>query len=75
MHGIGFDEAASVFLDGFSRTVYDEIHSDEEDRYLTIGFSDRGRLLIVWHTDRGEVITIIGARPPDKREQRDYPNG
>jgi uncharacterized protein len=74
-HGINFDEAASVFLDLNSRTVYDERNRDREDRYLTVGFSRRGRLIVVWHTDRGDAIRIIGARFPDKREASEYPNG
>jgi len=73
-HGIGFDEAASVFQDLRSRTVHDTRHSDGEDRHLTLGFSGRGRLLVVWHTDRGDAIRIIGARVPDKRERKGYPN-
>ena len=73
-HGVGFDEAASVFQDHRSRTVHDPRHSDDEDRYLTLGFSDHGRLLVVWHTDRGDAVRIIGARQPDKHERKGYPN-
>lgn len=73
-HGVGFDEAASVFQDQRSRTVHDQRHSDDEDRYLTLGFSDHGRLLVVWHTDRGDAIRIIGARQPETRECKGYPN-
>jgi len=73
-HGIAFDEAASVLQDPRSRTVHDPRHSDGEDRYLTLGFSDRGRLLVVWHTDRNDAIRIIGARLPDRREREGYPN-
>lgn len=73
-HGIGFGEAASVFRDPRSRTVHDPSHSDDEDRYLTLGFSDRGRLLVVWHTDRDDAIRIIGARLPEKRERKGYTN-
>jgi len=74
-HGICFDEAASVFLDLNARTVYDETNSDQEDRFLTVGFSRRGRLIVVWHTDRDDAIRIIGARFPNKRESSEYPNG
>jgi hypothetical protein len=74
-HGISFDEAATVFLDLNARTVYDERNSGSEDRYLTMGFSLRGRLVVVWHTDREKTIRIIGARFPDKRESSEYPNG
>lgn len=73
-HGVSFEEAASVFLDPRGRTVYDEFHSDEEDRFLTLGLSDRGRLLIVWHTDREHAVRIIGARQPERHEIVGYPN-
>ena len=73
-HGVTFDEAASVFLDTQSRTIFDENHSESEDRYLTLGFSSRGRLLIVWFTMRGEAVRIIGARKPERHEQRGYPD-
>jgi uncharacterized DUF497 family protein len=51
------------------------MHSDDEDRFITAGISNLGRLLIVWHTDRGDVIRIIGARTATKRERNDYSNG
>jgi uncharacterized protein len=73
-HGVSFDEAASVFMDPRARTIFDEVHSDFEDRFLTLGFSDRGRMLIVWHTDRGSTIRIIGARKAEKHETNGYPN-
>jgi uncharacterized DUF497 family protein len=58
-HGVSFDEAASVFMDLRARTIFDELHSDQEDRFLTLGFSDRGRMLIVWHTDRGSTSVSL----------------
>jgi len=73
-HGVSFDEAASVFLDPRSRTIFDATHSDDEDRFLTLGFSDHGRLLIVWHTDRNDTTRIIGARKPERHETHGYPN-
>jgi uncharacterized DUF497 family protein len=73
-HGIGFDEAATAFRDPRSRTVHDPDHSDDEDRYLTLGFSERGKLMVVWHTDRHGAIRIIGARLPDTRERKGYPS-
>lgn len=73
-HGVSFDEAASVFLDPHSRTIYDDAHSDDEDRFLTLGMSDRGKLIIVWHTDRGDAIRIIGARKPERHETGGYPH-
>ena len=51
-HKVSFQEAATVFADETSATVYNPDHSDEEDRFLTIGYSNRRRLLIVSHTER-----------------------
>jgi uncharacterized DUF497 family protein len=51
-HGISFQEAATVFGDDLGITVYDPDHSRDEDRYITIGQSGNGRLLIISHTDR-----------------------
>jgi len=73
-HGVTFHEASSVFDDSNCVTGYDPVHSDEEDRFITAGISSLGRLLIVWHTDRGDVIRIIGARTATKRERIDYTN-
>ncbi len=76
-HKVSFDEAATVFGDPLSITVPDPDHSWEEDRYLTIGMSERGRLLIVAHTeeDEGRRIRIISARELTPRERRDYEEG
>ncbi len=61
-HRVSFHEAATVFGDSLSITVPDPDHSFDEDRYLTIGMSNRSRLLIVGHTERGELIRIISPR-------------
>jgi uncharacterized protein len=71
-HKVSFQEAATVFADETSATVYDPDHSDEEDRFLTIGYSNRGRLLIVSHTDREQRIRIISARLLTPSERRTY---
>ena len=60
-HGISFQEAATVFGDSLSDTFDDPDHSVEERRFLIIGTSRQGRMLIVSHTDDGEVIRIISA--------------
>jgi uncharacterized DUF497 family protein len=73
-HGVSFLEAASVFYDPLARTVFDHQHSENEDRFLTLGISSRSRLLIVWHTDRDDAIRIIGARKPGKHESEGYPD-
>lgn len=74
-HGVSFQEAATVLGDPLSVTFYDPDHSDEEDRYLTFGHSDSGRLLVVSHTDRDDRIRIISARQMTSRERRSYEDG
>ena len=71
-HGVSFTEAATIFGDELAITVSDPDHSDNEDRYITIGWSDHRRLLIVSHTDRGDRIRIISARELTKAEQKEY---
>lgn len=71
-HRLGFAEAATVFRDPLAVTVFDPDHSDSEDRFLTIGLSDRDRAVIVAHTDRGERIRIVSARELTRSERKDY---
>ena len=74
-HGVSFGEAATVFGDPLSLTVYDPDHSQEEDRYLTMGSSFDNRLLLVSHTDREDRIRIISARLATRRERKAYEHG
>lgn len=74
-HGVGFDEAITVFLDPNALTVFDDYHSGDEDRFLTTGFSVVGRLVIVCHTDRGSVVRIISARKATQSEAHEYATG
>ncbi|MFM9160685.1 MAG: BrnT family toxin, partial [Dolichospermum sp.] len=53
-------------------TNYDNLHSQEEDRFITIGYSDRYRLLVVVHTERDYNTRIISARQATNRERQDY---
>jgi hypothetical protein len=71
-HKVSFQEAATVFADETSATVYDPDHSDEENRFLTIGYSNRRRLLLISHTDRANRIRIISARLLTPSERRAY---
>ena len=71
-HGVSFEEAASVFFDPLSLTVPDPLHSDEENRFIITGLSDRQRQLVVVHTDRGDKIRIISARLTTPNEKRKY---
>ena len=67
-----FDEATTVFDDPLSVTRRDPLHSDEEDRFITIGRSHLNRILVVVHMDRGDNIRIISARPGTGREKKQY---
>lgn len=71
-HGVSFDEASTSFEDALSLTIADPLHSKDEDRFVLIGQSHRGRLLVVVHTDRQERIRIISARLATGKEHRRY---
>ena len=71
-HGVDFREAATAFGDLLSLTFPDEAHSQMEDRFLTIGISIQGHLLLVLHTEESDTIRIISARLATRREQRFY---
>lgn len=71
-HGVTFDEARTVFADFGSGTMPDPLHSEVEDRAVTVGRSDADRVLVVVHTDEGDTIRIISARSATKRERHDY---
>ncbi len=68
-HGISFDEAVTVFYDPLSATFGDPYHSRMEYRLITIGYSNRSRLLVVAHTERGSAVRIISARRATARER------
>jgi uncharacterized DUF497 family protein len=76
-HGVGFDEASTVFADTLSITIPDPDEVDDEERWVTMGFSHRQRLLVVVHTEEDEhqIVRIITARPADPGERRDYEEG
>ena len=74
-HGVSFTEAETVFGDALALTGYDPDHSDEEDRYITMGISIEDRLLVISHTDRGNKVRIISARVASRKERRDYEDG
>ena len=71
-HGVTLDEASSAFADPLSMTIPDPLHSEAEERFVLIGYSHRGRRLVVVHTDRGERIRIISARPATRKECRQH---
>ena len=71
-HGVSFEEATTVFADRSSQTIHDPDHSESEDRFVTLGISAKGRLLIVCHVDRKENIRIISSRKATRREAIQY---
>jgi len=74
-HGVSFQEAASVFGDALSITYHDPDHSAREQRFITVGMSRSGRVLMVAHTDRGDNVRIISARKTTRKERRYYEEG
>lgn len=74
-HGVSFDEASTVFGDALSVSGRDLEHSVSEARIVTIGLSSARRVLIVCHTDRGNVIRIFSARPATRKEKKIYEEG
>jgi len=74
-HGVAFQEATTVFGDPLAVTFADPDHSEDEQRYITFGFSRHKRLLVVSHTDRGDRTRIISARLMVHKERRIYEEG
>lgn len=73
-HGVSFEEVQSVFYDEFAVQFYDD-ESADEDRFILLGMSNRSRVLVVVHCERGdngEELRIISARKATKREHQYY---
>ncbi len=73
-HKVSFEEASSCFGDCESLTIYDPLHSESEERFILIGVSNKGRILLIAHTKRKNKIRIISARKVTKKERRFYEN-
>lgn len=71
-HKISFHEAATVFTDPLAAVIDDPDHSLDEQRFLIVGESGAGHLLVVSYTERGGKIRIISARRATRRERKDY---
>lgn len=71
-HQVSFEDAKTVFNDPLSITIPDPDHSIDEERYVDIGMSSTGRLLVVVYTERGQNIRLISSRQATKPEQRGY---
>src|SRR5215211_226810 len=76
-HRISFDEASTIFLDPFLITFVDDFHSNQEERFISIGLSEKNRVLLAVHTEREEksetiVIRIISCRKATQSERKRY---
>lgn len=74
-HGVAFDEAVTAFSDRLSILLPDPDHSVGEERYVVMGLSTRGRLLVVSFVERPPRTRIISARLASKRERQNYEKG
>ncbi len=73
-HRVSFEEAVTAFYDPLAATFEDPDHSVEERRLITVGFSSRGRLLVISHTERGKAMRIISARLATAQERKKHEN-
>ena len=74
-HDVSFEEASTVFGDPLALTIPDPLHSELEDRFITLGESHLRRLVVVVSTERGDRIRIISARLATRRERKNYEEG
>jgi uncharacterized DUF497 family protein len=74
-HGVSFHEASTIFGDPLAITYPDPDHSIGEERHITFGRSASGRLLVVAHVERQDVLRLISARPATRRERKIYEEG
>ncbi len=74
-HGVSFREGMTAFADRFSYTISDSEHFIEEYRFLLLGRSSSGNLLVISHTERGDRIRIISVRRATKQEREQYTQG
>ena len=71
-HDVAFEEAKTVFDDPLYVDFYDPDHSQDEHRYIIIGQSNQGRILIVSYTERDDAIRLISARELTRGERKNY---
>ena len=76
-HGVSFEDASTVFEDANALVISDPEHSEDEERFVILGFSLQANLLVVCHCYRASesVIRIISARKATKNESRQYQEG
>jgi uncharacterized DUF497 family protein len=71
-HKVSFEEAATALKDPMAATGCDPDHFVGEERFVTFGVSERGRLLVVAHTEENDILRIISARLASKGERKIY---
>lgn len=74
-HGVSFEEATTVFDDPLYVDFFDPDHSDDEERYIMVGQSQQGRLIVVSYTERSSGVRLISARVATRREKDAYEEG
>jgi hypothetical protein len=76
-HNITFEEAATVIVDPYTEYYADEEHSDDEDRFIAVGYSEKLRLLVVCHCLRGNnsIYRLFSARKASNTERKSYESG
>ena len=74
-HAVSFEEAATAFGDPLSMTIPDPVHSVAERRFVLVGMTFSGKLVVVVHVERDENIRLISARLATRRERHDYEAG
>jgi uncharacterized DUF497 family protein len=77
-HRLSFEEATTAFEDERSLTLPDPTHSVGEERFVLLGRTTRGRVVVVAFTERGgdiDTVRIISARVADRGERHDYEEG
>jgi len=73
-HGVSFEEGMTVFYDPLAASFRDPDHSEVERRWITVGYSARGRLVVICHTERGRSVRLISVRPATKHERKRHEN-
>jgi hypothetical protein len=74
-HGVSFDEAKTVFGDPLAVTLNDPEHSFDEQRFIDVGLSEYGELLVVSYTERADKIRLISCRQATGAERKQYEEG
>ena len=71
-HKVSFEEAETIFDDPLSITISDPDHSKSERRFLDIGESENGRIIVVSYTQRGSTTRLISGRVATRTERQKY---